>query len=294
MAEVASYGLSVVEAGWDTVTSWFGRRLQQSCGDLDPAACQQMQQRVSALQDKLQSARRLIATASSLAALNVQLLGPDEIDPSAVAKLEMSFLDLDMLNEQVLVDTFSAALGDTAATYETEVRQVVTLIRSKLEQTRAYYQAAVSKHDNERQRDLLGRRAQRASQLAAAETEAAAQLATTQEFLDAKLRAYSHVGLQYVIQEARAYEYLFLQPYTGLNLGQLLSAPMTGSQYYDYVVQAETDLQTAFTRAARQFTNGGSSTFASTAFQLADLPRGSGGFHSNRRNHGQHRDAGRL
>ena len=129
---MASYGLSVVEEGWDTVTSWFGRRLQQSCGDLDPAACQQMQQRVSALQDKLQSARRLIATASSLAALNVQLLGPDEIDPSAVAKLEMSFLDLDMLNEQVLVDTFSSALGDTAATYETEVRQVVTLIRSKL------------------------------------------------------------------------------------------------------------------------------------------------------------------
>ena len=30
VAEVASYGLSVVEEGWDTVTSWFGRRLQQS------------------------------------------------------------------------------------------------------------------------------------------------------------------------------------------------------------------------------------------------------------------------
>jgi hypothetical protein len=163
VAEIASYGLSVVEEGWNTVSSWFGRRLQQACEDLDQAACQQMQQRVSDLQDKLQSARRLIATASSLATLNIQLLGPDEIDPAALAKLEMSFLDLDMPYDQVLVDTFGSALGDRAATYETEVRQVVTLIRSKLEQIRAYYQAALSKHDNERQRDLLGRRAQRAA-----------------------------------------------------------------------------------------------------------------------------------
>ena len=270
--ESASYALSVVDDAWDSVSSWFGRRLQQACGDLDPAACQQMQQRVTDLQEKLQSARRLIATASSLASLNIQLLGTDEIDPAAVAKLEMSFLDLDMLNDQVLVDTFGSALGDSAATYETEVRQVVTLIRSKLEQTRAYYQAAMSKQDNERQRNLLGRRAQRAAQLVAEETDVEAQLAMTQEFLDTKLRAYSHVGLQYVIQEARAYEYLFLQPYTDLNLDRLRSARMTGSQYNDFVAQAETDLQTAFTRTARQFNNVGSSTLASTLFQLVDLP----------------------
>ena len=54
-----------------------------------------------------------------------------------------------------------AALGDAAATYETEVRQLVTLIRSKLEQTRSYYEAALSKHDSEQRRDLLGRRAAR-------------------------------------------------------------------------------------------------------------------------------------
>jgi hypothetical protein len=56
---------------------------------------------------------------------------------------------------------------------------------------------------------------------------------------------------------------------------------MTGSQYYDFVVQAETDLQTAFTRAARQFNNGGSSTYASTVFQLADFPAGREAFIQN-------------
>ena len=277
VTEAASYGLSVVNEAWDSVSSWFGRRLQ-SCGDMDPAACQAMQQRITALQDKIQSAKQLIATAASLAALNTQLLGTDEIDPASLAKLDMSFLDLDMLNDQVLVDTFGAALGDTAATYETEVRQVVTLIRSKLEQTRAYYQAALSKHDNEQQRNMLGRRVNRATQLVAEETDAAAQLAATQDFLDAKLRAYSHVGLQYVIQEVRAYEYLFLQEYTALDLDHLRGARMTGREYFDFVVQAETNLQTAFSRTAGQANNGGSSCFSSATFSLADLPAAQANF----------------
>ena len=171
---------------------------------MDPAACQQMQQQLAGLQDKLTAAKKLISTVSSLAALNTQLLAPDDIDPAALAKLDMSFLDLDLLNDQVLVDAFGSALGANAATYETEVRQVVTLIRSKLEQTRAYYQAALSKVSNEQQRDLLGRRADRASQLVARTQDTAIQLAITQDFMDAKLRAYAHVGLQYVIQEVRA------------------------------------------------------------------------------------------
>eukprot|EP01043_Picozoa_sp_COSAG02_P003653 COSAG02_NODE_90_length_37755_cov_29.833364_38_plen_1386_part_00 len=271
VAQEASYGLSVIEEAWDVVGSFLGRRLQ-SCGDMDPAACLAMQQRVTTLQDKVQSAKRLVATASSLAALNTQLLSPEEIDPASLVKLDMSFLDLNMLNDQVLVGTFSSALGGNAAMYETEVHQVVTLIRSKLEQTRAYYQAALLKQTNEQQRDLLGRRAHRATQLISEQSDSAAQLAITQDFLDAKLRAYSHIGLQYVIKEARAYEYLFLQPYTGLDLDRLRSASMTGREYFDFVVQAETDLQSAFSRTASRNNNGGSSTFASTVFELAALP----------------------
>eukprot|EP01043_Picozoa_sp_COSAG02_P005432 COSAG02_NODE_147_length_33939_cov_6.689539_7_plen_1476_part_00 len=274
---VASYALSVVDEAWDAVSSWFGRRLQ-ACGDMDPAECQAMQQRITALQDKMQAAKRLVATASSLAALNTQLLAPDEIDHAALAKLDMSFLDVELLNDQVLVDAFESALGSSAATYETELRQLTTLTRSKLEQMRAYYMAALSKRVNEEQRDLLGRRAERASQLVADEADAVAQLGITQGFLDAKLRAYSHVGLQYVIQGARAYEYLFLEPYTGLDLDRLRSAPISGSEYYDFVTQAETDLQSTFTRTASRFNNAGGSTYASTVFTLADLPAAQANF----------------
>eukprot|EP01045_Picozoa_sp_COSAG04_P014873 COSAG04_NODE_1138_length_8106_cov_4.244036_6_plen_829_part_00 len=272
VASVASYGLSVVEDAWDSDSSWFGRRLQDGCGDMDPATCQQMQDQRTRLQNKLRSAKRLIATVSTLATLNTQLPSQDEIDPATLAKLDMSFLDLDMLDDQVLVDIFSAALGDAAATYETEVRQLVTLIRSKLEQTRSYYEAALSKHDSEQRRDLLGRRAARATQLVEQEQDQAAQLAATQDFFDAKLRAYSHIGLQYVIQEARAYEYLFLQPYTGLDLDRLRGARMSGSEYQRFVSKAETDLQSAFSRTASQFNNGGSQSSGGLTFDLAELP----------------------
>ena len=60
---------------------------------------------------------------------------------------------------------FVGALGDHASAYETEIRQLVTLMRNKLQQIRSYYQASMEKHASEQQRDLLGRRAARASAL---------------------------------------------------------------------------------------------------------------------------------
>ena len=64
---------------------------------------------------------------------------------------------------------FVGALGDHASAYETEIRQLVTLMRNKLQQIRSYYQASMEKHASEQQRDLLGRRAARASALVQAE-----------------------------------------------------------------------------------------------------------------------------
>ena len=40
----------------------------------------------------------------------------------------MSFLDLDLLNDQVLVDSFQPVLGDKFKHFETDVRQLVTLV----------------------------------------------------------------------------------------------------------------------------------------------------------------------
>ena len=47
---------------------------------------------------------------------------------------------------------------------------------------------------------------------------------------------------------------------------------MTGSDYFDFVVQAETDLQRTFTRTASQFNNAGGSVYAGVTFSLAELP----------------------
>eukprot|EP01051_Picozoa_sp_SAG22_P003438 SAG22_NODE_167_length_16764_cov_34.845245_2_plen_346_part_00 len=248
---VASSALSFVDNHWDAIATagdalsdlGFRRLDEAACGELAVADCEALRDRTTQLQQKMQSAKSLIATASSLAVLNSQVVASDNADsPVAAVKLDMSFLELDMLNDEVLVSSFQTALGDGSSGFEVEIRQIVTLIRNKLQQMRAYYQAVESKRSNELERDLLGRRAARASQLVTIEQNHAAQISAAQAYFDSKMMAYSHIGLQYVIQEARAFEHLTLSDLdpSVLNLDQLKARRMTGSQYQRFVAEAET------------------------------------------------------
>ena len=268
--QVASAGLSIVNNVLDSFGSWIGRRLQEECesGGGDVVLCQRMQQ----LQAKLQAAKGLISTMASLAALNTQLVADEEISPAALAKLDMSFLDVNMLNDEVLANSFSSAVGAGAWMFETEVRHVVTLIRSKLEQMRAYYQAALAKAGHEQQRDLLARRMERSRALVENMHSDDDRLAETQAYLDAELRSYSHIGLQYVVQQVRAYEYLFLEDAQVVDLDRLRSRPMTGAQYLNFVTEAQTAIQTLKTRTAEQSNNGGNQGFAGITIELGNLP----------------------
>lgn len=124
-----------------------------------------MKQRLSDLEDKLDAARHVTATVSSLSMLNTQLVGQDQIDPSTLPKLDTKFLELGMLNDDVLVQSLRASIGADASTYNTEARQLVTLMCTKLEQTRSFYEAVMLMHNAEEQRDLLLRRTERSNAL---------------------------------------------------------------------------------------------------------------------------------
>ena len=186
----------------------------------------------------------------------------------------MSFPDLDLLNDEVLVNSFQSALGDDGPRFEVEIRQVATLIRNKLEQFRSYYQAAQSQRDSELQRDLLGRSAARASHFVTVEQDRVEQISAVQQFFDEKMRAYSHIGLQVVIQEARAFEYLTLTDLDPsiIDFERLRRSRMSGSEYQRFVSEAETLIQTEFIRAASLFTNAGETLFAGVSFELSELP----------------------
>ena len=174
-----------------------------------------------------------------------------------------------------MVDSFRSAVGgDDSNEFRTEIDQLVTLIRTKLEQTKAFYEVALSKQYSDQQRELLSRRARRAQDLVASEESVAVQLTAASHFLDAKVRTYNHIALQYLFEEARAYEYIFLRSYDDLliDLPTMYQAPLDGPAYHQFLGRAETDLQTAFSRAADK-QRAPSSCFSGLSFDLASLPQ---------------------
>ena len=279
VSAAASKAMSFLEDSYNKFSSFissFRRLAEAQCGDQDGADCQSLRQEIIALGQKMNAAQALIATAASLMSLNEQLTSQslDGVDSTTtLPKLDMRFLDLDMLNDEVLLESFRSALGsDGEQTYETEIRQLVTLLRNKLQQMRSFYEAALSKHSNQQQRDLLARRGQRAESLVAEELDEAAQLQTTVAFFDAKIRGYCYLSLQYLVQEKRAYEYMFLTESTALDLTQLQAAPMESDAYRQFVNEAGTHIQSEFLRAASLFNNAGTQMDAGVAFELSELP----------------------
>jgi hypothetical protein len=288
-AKLAQYGLHKLERWEAPISKAYGwlkdhlgrRRLQgDDCnGKLPSVACQQLMR----VRQKLEAVRGLVATMTSLAEINTKLLSSDKIDVAKLAKLDMSFLDLDLLNDQVLVDSFRHAFGANFAHFELDIKQLVTLIRSKLDQIRSFYKAALEKHGYEQQRDLLQRRAERAQQLVHAESSEAKQEQVAEKHIDAKIKSYAHLELQYLFEQIRAYEYTFLTRYSGgPDLHQLRKAKMNGLQLHKFATGAQVALDKAFTSAAED-ADTVQQCFSSTTVQLSSLPAAVQAF----RTHGQ-------
>ena len=67
---------------------------------------------------------------------------------------------------------------------------------------------------------------------------------------------YSQLSLTYVIEGAKTFEYRFLEKYDGIDLAELQRARMSGSEFCQYVLQAQGDLQRAFTDTHSRTNNG--------------------------------------
>ena len=152
-----------------------------------------------------------------------------------------------------------------------DVHQLAALYHGRLEQLSAHQHAALGLGNADLQRRFLGWYAQRAVQSQAG-GDPTAQLAAVRDFKEAELRAYCHATLLHIAKQARAYEYLFLREYTGLDLDRLRARRMTVGEYLQFLERAEADLRAAFDAAVAQYTNAGGSCFSHTAFQLAELP----------------------
>ena len=256
-----------------------GRRLSEQdraviCVDLDTAACDQLLKSIEDTNAKVASSMAFVDTASALVALNTQLLTPGEINATTVAQVDMRMLDLETMDDEIFVNSFRAAVSKTAdfAEYEMDVRQVVSLLRSKMEQMRKFYEAALSKESNEQQRSIHIRRAQQARQRVIALQEDAAQRQEVHQALDANIKAYDRIALSYLLQQVRAYEYVFLTDYSAFSLDVLQSHRKTGSEYLNFIQEQAAALSTAFTDTAAQYTHCGSTCASYTQFNLAELP----------------------
>jgi hypothetical protein len=228
------------------------RQATVPCGALEGAACAQFQDQMEELGSQLFVARRMIAAVGPLAELNSKLLLPEDeaVDPATLPKLDMSFLSLNLLDDEAFMPG-GAAAGSAAAELQTQRRRAATLLRTKMEQMRAFGQAALEKHGHEQLAALQASAAARGEEVVAAELDEAKQLAVAQDVLGAKIQTYNYLGLEYLVSGIRAFEYIFLTKYDGLDLAGLRAAEQTPEAYQDFVQQGSADLQVATRQRAR-------------------------------------------
>jgi hypothetical protein len=151
-----------------------------------------------------------------------------------------------------------------------QVHQLAALVHGRLEQLRAHQHAALEQSDAELQQLLLDWYVEHAAR--AAGGDPAGQLAAAREYKNAELLAYCHAALMHIATQIRAYEYLFLKDYTGLDLERLRSRRMSGGEYLQFLEKATSGLQTAFVAAASDSTNAGGTCFSHATFELVELP----------------------
>eukprot|EP01045_Picozoa_sp_COSAG04_P000107 COSAG04_NODE_2_length_56781_cov_25.092252_31_plen_3914_part_00 len=255
-----------------------GRRMQDSdtdavCGDLEPAACTLLIQHIQDTDARLQASNSFVDSTAALLLLNTQVLNAGEIDAASVPAIDMHFLELDLLKEDVLVSGVRSAMSKSSqfADYETDARQVVTLLRSKMEQTRELYATVLAKRDDELQRDMLLRRVARALNRTDAALTVADQKTELSAALDYKIRTFSLLALGNLRDQAAAYEYLFLAE-AGLDLSSLQAQRMDGNEVADFVQQTQLQLDEQFVTTAGSFTNCGGECASYTEFQLSEFP----------------------
>jgi hypothetical protein len=186
----------------------------------------------------------------------------------------MRLLDLEMIDDQTVIDAMSNVIGNTDAA--TQLRQLMSLIRSKIDQTRSYYQVAVTKADSEQQRDLLIRRTNRTQQLVQRHQDAIAVNEYAEAALDSKIRRHANIAFQYLMREVRAYEYLSLATYDGLSqhTPDLVTGfpKMSTTEYWQNIKDAHRELDTANDARIISDNVQGNSQTAGTTFLLRDMP----------------------
>ena len=179
--------------------------------------------RFAALRKAVQASKRQTASLTPLSVLNAQLVDGGASGPISMVKLDMREMSFGARSQQVLAESLRT-VGGGGGSSAVEMEQVSLLAKNKLLHGLSYHQASLSKQANEVQLELLGYLATQALQTITSLSDPAAQLAIAQEFFDVKLRFYGNVALQQLHQSVRAFDYLFLTDYTGLDFSRCAAA----------------------------------------------------------------------
>jgi hypothetical protein len=204
---------------------------QLGCGYLDADACANDKAAIRTELEKLAELHSFVASISGLAALCNAVLDPSAevsvADLPRVALLTAAVGSMDA-STSIQIFTKAAMLGDVG----TDVAQLVALLTSKLEMLTNYHKAKLASQDTAVRGQMFAREARRAQGLTA---DSAARSTALDEYYSGTLYEQCYVALRYHVQRARAFEFMALREYVGLDslLAELKRERKTVQAYKD-------------------------------------------------------------
>jgi hypothetical protein len=187
---------------------------KNDCGALSREDCQEFAAKMRKILEKIQTAEAFVDALPALMQLNHAITTGEAPTASAMVRISTDELQLDRLDESDSAALNSIGLGgDTAQA--TKLADTIRLIRTKLAQTTSYYSAALEKRDMELQAALEHAAQDRLVGLVQRDRAQVKQYQLIRSRAEQKIRTYSYLALTYIFAEARAYEYLTLEPLGG-------------------------------------------------------------------------------
>lgn len=180
------------------------------CGELTTTDCDSYLQQMRQTKTKIRISEAFVNTLPALVQLNHAITSGTPPSSEDILRIHLDAIQLDRVD-----DADTQALGSIGGA-EAEVSQqrladVVRLLKTKLAQTKSYYDAALEMRDMQLQQEWQRRQQSRLSELYSMETDQAKRYGLMIQRGLQKIRTYAYIALSYLFAEARSIEYFTLQ-----------------------------------------------------------------------------------